>query len=402
MSRPHQAVILAGGRGERLRPLTDAVPKPMIGFHGKPFLEYLVEQLRQQGFDRILLLLGYLPDKVRDHFGDGRRFGVRIEYSVTAVENETGARIRFAKDLLDPCFLLMYCDNYWPLRIDAMWDQYLRTGALAQLTVYSNKDGYTKHNLKVDDQGMVTCYDKTKKAPGLQGTDIGYILADRRALDLLPEGNVNLEKEVFPILVRQRKLSGFVTDHRYYSVGSHESLPLTERFLARKPCVILDRDGVLNEKASKADYVKRWDQFRWFSGAMEAVGLLKREGYTVIVVTNQAGIARGMMTESDLADIHNRMKQDLASSNASIDAIYHCPHGWDSGCECRKPRPGMLFSAQRDFHLDLSRTVFVGDDPVDKEAGDAACCPTLLVDDQWPLLRIVREKILGADRPRFA
>src|ERR1700693_1478350 len=89
--RPRQAVILAGGRGERMRPITDDRPKPMIPVLGRPFLEYQIEQLRNQGFERILILLGYLPEVVQNHFGDGSRFGVRIDYSVTAPEQLTSS-----------------------------------------------------------------------------------------------------------------------------------------------------------------------------------------------------------------------------------------------------------------------------------------------------------------------
>jgi NDP-sugar pyrophosphorylase family protein len=112
MQRPTQAVILAGGRGTRLRPLTLTRPKPMVEIQGKPFLEYQIEQLRQQGFKRVLLLLGYLPEIVRDYFGNGRRWGIKIEYSVSDVDDETGRRLKLAEPFLDPCFLLLYCDNY--------------------------------------------------------------------------------------------------------------------------------------------------------------------------------------------------------------------------------------------------------------------------------------------------
>src|SRR5215210_1822326 len=122
--RPQQAVILAGGRGTRLGSLTDTRPKPMVEICGKPFLEYQVEQLCEQGFERILLLLGYLPEVVRDYFGDGTRWGVKIEYSVTDVDDETGRRLKFAEPLLDPYFLLMYCDNFWPMQIDKMWQRF--------------------------------------------------------------------------------------------------------------------------------------------------------------------------------------------------------------------------------------------------------------------------------------
>ena len=124
LQRPTQAVILAGGRGTRLRPITNTRPKPMVEFHGKPFLEYIVEMLRDQGFERILMLLGYMPEAIQSHFEDGDRWEVEIEYSVTGPDDLTGHRMKVAADLLDPCFLLLYCDNYWPMRFDDMWDRF--------------------------------------------------------------------------------------------------------------------------------------------------------------------------------------------------------------------------------------------------------------------------------------
>jgi len=109
----------------------------------------------------------------------------------------------------------------------------------------------------------------------------------------------------------------------------------------------------------------------------------------VWVGSNQAGIARGAMTEADLLDIHRRMVRETVQAGGRIDVIYYCPHNWDEGCECRKPRPGMLFQAQRDLNLDLSRTPFVGDDERDAQAADAAGCPSVLVSEQKTLLEVV-------------
>ena len=125
-NRPTQAVILAGGLGIRLRPITDTIPKPMITFHGKPFLEYIIEMLVEQGFKKVVLLLGYLPEKVIEYFGDGKKFGLEIEYSITDVEDDTGLRLQKAKHLIDPIFTLLYCDNYWPMDFEKMWDKALR------------------------------------------------------------------------------------------------------------------------------------------------------------------------------------------------------------------------------------------------------------------------------------
>ena len=393
LRRPTQAVILAGGRGERLRPLTDIRPKPMIEIQGKPFLEYNLEMLRRQGFERVLLLLGYMPEVVQDYFGDGQRWGLRIEYSVTPVEDETGRRIKQAEHLLDDCFVLLYCDNYWPMRMEQMWQRFVESGAPGMLTVYSNKDSYTKDSLRVDANGFVAVFDKQRRAPDLKGVEIGYGIFRKELLAMLPQENVSFEETLYPVLAQRGQLAAYVTDHRYYSVGSIARLPLTETFLARRPAIILDRDGVLNRKPPRANYVRRWEEFEWLPGAREALRKLRMAGFRVIVVSNQAGVARGAMTEADLIEIHRRMVRETVLAEGRIDAIYYCPHNWDEGCECRKPRPGMLFQAQRDFSLDLSRSPFVGDDERDAQAANAAGCPSVLVSEQKPLLEVVTELI---------
>ena len=387
--KPTQAVILAGGRGTRMRPLTDTRPKPMVEFHGRPFLEYLIEMLRDQGFARVLLLLGYLPDVIRDHFGDGAPWGIEIEYSVSAPEDLTVSRIRLARDRIDPVFLLMYCDNYWPMQLDRMWRHYCAQGAPAMVTVYANRDGYRpgKDSVAVDEHGFLTVFDRARVTPGLRGVEISYAILDASLLALLPEQDELVEQALYPQLARRRALSAYVTDHRYYSVGSLERLPTTERFLARRPTVILDRDGVLNRRPERARYVTRPEDFAWLPGSLEALRLLREAGYTVLVVTNQAGIARGEMTAEDLDAVHARMR---AEAGGAVERVYVCPHGWDDGCECRKPAPGMLFQAQRDFDLDLTRTPFIGDDDRDRAAAEAAGCPSILVSERTSLLDVVR------------
>ena len=158
----------------------------MVEVHGRPFLEYLIEMVRDQGFSEVLLLLGYLAPVVQDHFGDGRRFGVRISYSVTAPEDLTTRRLLVARDQLDELFLLMYCDNYWPMRFERLWEQYLSSGASALTTVYSNKDGYSRDSVKVGPDGFMEIFDRSRTTPGLQGVEISYAILRRQLLDRLP------------------------------------------------------------------------------------------------------------------------------------------------------------------------------------------------------------------------
>jgi D-glycero-D-manno-heptose 1,7-bisphosphate phosphatase len=128
-------------------------------------------------------------------------------------------------------------------------------------------------------------------------------------------------------------------------------------------------------------------------GALEGLQLLARAGYRFVVVSNQAGVARGQMSTEDLMAVERRMRADLKDAGVTIERFYYCVHGWDERCECRKPRPGMLFEAQRDFHLDLSRTLFVGDDERDAEAAQAAGCPFARVDDQQSLLDVAAQLV---------
>lgn len=387
-----QAVILAGGYGTRLRPFTDTNPKPMYPFEGKPFLEYLIEQVKGFGIGNIVLLLGYLPEKIMGYFGDGKKWGVKITYSVTPVEYETGARLKSAEKegVLAEEFLLMYCDNYCPIDYRRLCREYHANHALIQTSAYCNLDGYTKNNLKVDENGRVLTYDKKRTAEDLQGVDIGYALVSRKALALMPEENENFEKLVYPQLVRSGEMFATVTQHRYYSVGSWERIELTKAFFSPRKFIFLDRDGTLNVRPPKACYIERPEEFVWLPGAREAVRLLKDSGYQIILISNQPGIARGCLTEETLAAIHEKMQRELAETGGYIDHIYYCPHDWDEGCECRKPRPGMFYQAQRELSFDLTKCWMLGDDERDMHAGGDAGCRCMYVSEQHPLLEAVQ------------
>jgi D-glycero-D-manno-heptose 1,7-bisphosphate phosphatase len=172
--------------------------------------------------------------------------------------------------------------------------------------------------------------------------------------------------------------------------------------MQRTPTVILDRDGVLNCKPPQARYVRNWSEWRWLPGSLESLRLLREAGYRTIIASNQPGIGRGLMSEADLEIVHDRMLQEAARAGGRIDAIYYCPHGWDDGCDCRKPKPGLLYEAQRDFHLDLTRTVLIGDDERDAAAAAAAECPFHRVTDTRSLLDITRQLLQPKSMPAYA
>jgi D-glycero-D-manno-heptose 1,7-bisphosphate phosphatase len=136
-------------------------------------------------------------------------------------------------------------------------------------------------------------------------------------------------------------------------------------------CVFLDRDGVINQKAAPHEYIRKWSEFRFLPNIADWIRLFNALDFLVIVVTNQRGIARGMMTRESVDDIHVRMIAELAAQGARIDDVFMCPHQEDA-CECRKPRPGMVMKAQAKWNIDLAASLMVGDS--DSDAMLAAAC----------------------------
>lgn len=152
--------------------------------------------------------------------------------------------------------------------------------------------------------------------------------------------------------------------------------------------VFLDRDGVIN--VNRDDYVKSWDEFEFITGAKEAIKLLNDNNYWVIIITNQSPIGRGIFSHERLREIHELMLNELADTGAHIDAIYYCPHSPDDNCECRKPKPGLLFQAADELGIDLKRSWFIGDSEGDFQAGESAGCKIFKVSDNVGLLEIVK------------
>ena len=376
-----QAVILCGGQGTRMRPFTYTAPKPMFPIVGKPFLEYLLLNLKQNNITDVILLVGYLHEKIERYFGDGSKWGLKITYSYLPPEADTGARLKNAFTHLDHHFLLLYSDNYWPLRLSELIKLYQEKNLPALVTVYSNVDHYSQNNILVED-GLVKVYDRKRQTSGLNGVDIGFFILKKEILNLLPEGNSSFEDIALLELVKRKQLAGFYTHHRYYGLSNLERVKNIEDYFIPKKVVFLDRDGVINQKPAPADYVKKWEEFTFLPQAKKALKKLYNAGFWLFIVTNQPGVARGMMSRQDLENIHRRMVNDMAADGIEIKGIYSCLHGWDEGCFCRKPKPGLLYQAAAENAVELYDSFLIGDDERDIAAGQSAGCRTIFICDK--------------------
>jgi D-glycero-D-manno-heptose 1,7-bisphosphate phosphatase len=141
--------------------------------------------------------------------------------------------------------------------------------------------------------------------------------------------------------------------------------------------IFIDRDGVINE--NRSDYVKSWNEFHFLPGSREAIASLTNAGHRIVVCTNQAAVAQGLISVDTLEDIHRRMLIAIEEVGGVIEKVYCCTHSKYADCDCRKPRPGMLLRASRELDLDLSDSVFIGDSITDMQAGLAAGARTMLV-----------------------
>lgn len=369
MDITRQAVILCGGRGERLRPLTDLVPKPMVLVNGVPFLEYLLEQLKDNGIREVVLLTGYRGEQIREYFKDGSRFGILIRYSHGPVEWETGRRLFEAQKLLNEHFLLLYSDNFLPFNLEKLVEFYDEQQKILSFIVHPKDRG----NIRLGQGGIVQAYDKTRSAAGLDFVELGYMIVSKKVFGFYDNQDVSFS-DIIGKLVLAGQVAGFAVRDTYYSVSDLQRLRLTEKYLESKKILLIDRDGVINKKAPKGEYVGSWDDFSFIQENVEGMKRLSQEGFSFIVISNQAGIGRGMVAVEAVEFIHQRMKEALKNKGVSILDVYFCPHHWDQKCFCRKPEPGLFFEASRKWAFRLDKTYFIGDDSRDCQAAYRAGC----------------------------
>ena len=224
-----QTVILAGGLGTRLRPLTNDRPKSMVGVMGKPFLQLQIELLREQGLTRFVLCVGHGSDQLVSYFGDGTPFGVEIKYSHDGTSPlGTGGALVKALPLLDPWFLVLDGDSYLPIDYHAPIARFRKQRPLTLLTVYRNANRFGRSNVAIA-RGWVTVYDRTHG--DFVFIHAGLTIFHREALETVASDRFMLMDEIYQGLVTNRNLAYFILRQRFYEIGSLAGLADLERYL---------------------------------------------------------------------------------------------------------------------------------------------------------------------------
>lgn len=230
-----QVAILAGGLGTRLGPQTLAVPKPMVPIHNRPFLEYQLLWLKRFGFDRVLLLVGHLAEKIMDYFGEGKRWGLSIRYSRESTPMGTAGAIKEAEALLEERFLVLNGDTFLPIDYRALVHHFREKDYDSLIVAYDNREKVAPNNLSLAENGHLSRYDK-KSCVGMTHVDAGVYAFKKKVLERIPVGRpFSLEVELLPDLIRNGLLSAYPVSARYYDIGTPERL---ERFRTNLPVAL--------------------------------------------------------------------------------------------------------------------------------------------------------------------
>jgi D-glycero-D-manno-heptose 1,7-bisphosphate phosphatase len=369
----NQAVILVGGLGTRLGALTRETPKPLLLVAGRPFLHYLIDEVRRHGVEDIVLLAGFRADKLSDL--TMLYPGVRVVVEDSPLG--TGGALRHAADLLDEQFFFINGDSLFDVNL---WDlASVSDGSMATLALRKVPD-ISRYGPVVLDGDTITAFGEASVADGDGLINGGVAVLSRAILAHFPDAEqVSIEREVYPLLAREGLLKGRPYDRPFIDIGVPSDYERSQTYipdLTRRGAVIFDRDGVIN---AEVNYAHRPDQIEWIEGAVAAIKAVNDAGLYAFVATNQAGVAHGYYGEADVVALHDWMNAQFKARGAHIDAFAYSPFHPEGAVEpyrkatdCRKPGAGMLERLIGQFGVARDRTIFVGDRESDMAAARAA------------------------------
>lgn len=376
----------------------------MLQIGNKTILEHQIDNLKKSGITDITLVIGYLGDKIKEYFGNGSNFEVNISYYEEDPNKPLGTAGSFyyLKDFIKEDFVLIFGDVFLSVDFNKMIKYHLEHNSDATLLTHPNSHPFDS-DLVVVNNSRVESFDSKENVRNYDYNNLvnsGIYCFSKRVFDYVEEPKkYGLEKDVIRKMIENgdkvysyhstEYVKDMGTPERFYQVNEDYQNGLCEaRNLSNKQkAIFLDRDGTINEHIP---FLVDKDKFRLIDGVSDAIKMINSSEYLCIVVTNQPIIARGESTIENLDNIHKRMETLLGQDGAYIDGLYYCPHHKDKGfpgeipelkfdCECRKPKIGMLLSAVRDFNVDLSESIVIGDSTLDIKMAENAGMKSILV-----------------------
>lgn len=360
----------------------------MLPVNGKPFLDTLIQEVARYGVSEILLLAGRFGEQIRDCYDGRDLFGARLRVLVEPAPLGTGGALRFALPDLAESFLLLNGDTWIDAdltRFSFEWEKIRQAepDVGVQILLQFVDDMSRFGGVEFEGRRVVAFREKDAQS----GAQPGYINAgvyciSRDIVEAIPANKaVSLETDILaPLVAAGRVAADLAPKGRYFiDIGVPESYSRAQQELEearRRPALFLDRDGTLNYDSG---YTHQVTDLKWIDGAREAIKLANETGYYVFVVTNQAGVARGLYSEEAVLDFHRAMQSSLFEIGAHIDAIEWCPYHpqadlaeYRQNSPRRKPAPGMLLDLVEAFPVKKEASLMVGNAQSDVIAAEAA------------------------------
>lgn len=382
-----EAIVLAGGLGTRLRDVVPELPKCMAPVAGRPFLAYVIDALRLQGIQRFVFSLGYKADIITDFL---KTAYPTLDYT-TEVETEplgTGGAIQLA---LSKCkgetVLVANGDTLFKIAIWGFEKVHLENNSECTLALKPLQN-FSRYGVVEMENNRITSFkEKQFYKEGLINGGI-YLLNKAKFLQRKLPQKFSFETDYLQKFVTEKQFFGSVQDDYFIDIGIPEDYAQAQKDF-QKPILdlskvdktwtlFLDRDGVINEERL-GEYVLHWNGFVFSEGTLKAFEILRKKFGRIIIITNQRGVGKGLMTEAAMHHIHQEMMREIATTGAHIDGIYYCTEKSET-CFNRKPNPGMAVQAFRDFSdIDGARSIMVGNKPSDMQFGRAAGMYTVFV-----------------------
>lgn len=389
----HEAIILAGGLGTRLRSVVSDLPKCMAPVAGKPFLFYVINYLRSQGVEKFIFSLGYKHEAIEEHLND--QFNT-LDYEVVIEEEPLGtggaARLACTKATAGNV-LLANGDTMFRVNIPELvsFHDSHKADCTLSLKPMEKFDRYGVVELNAD-KSVKSFKEKQYYETGLINGGLYAINTAKFLAEKFPE-KFSFEKDYLESKFNERKMLGLVQNGYFIDIGIPEDFnraqtefspaPLDLKAIDKSWTLFLDRDGVINHQKDDS-YILNTGEFVFYDDVPGAFRIFANKFGRIIIITNQRGVGKGFMTENDLATVHQKMKDGVKKAGGVINGIYYCTsiHNNHPG---RKPNPGMAAQAKKDFpDIDLNKSVMVGNNLSDMRFGRNAGTYTVFVKTTKP------------------
>ena len=365
-------VILVGGRGSRLGSLTSKTPKPLIKINRKPFLDHLICKLIKYNFKNIFLLCSYKKKFFFDRYHNKYFHNSKIICIDEGKQKGTGGALYKLRNKIKSHFILINGDTFFDIDYNLLKKTRIskKNIFMCLTNIKKTHNNLQMNKLSLKKKEINISYNKTNLVNG------GIYLINKRILNKVKKQFMSFENDILKNEIENRRVIGKYFNDFFIDIGSLRKLSDIKKNYEqiKNNCFFLDRDGVINKENG---YIKDYKDFIFLKGVHEAIKYLNNKKFIVIIITNQAAVGKGIISEEKLNLIHNKMMNNLHRKNAYIDDIYYAPYFKNSKIRKyrknkydRKPNIGMFLKAIKKWNIDTSSSYFIGDKITDRMASD--------------------------------